>query len=375
MITHSEYLEYMKKGKYHPRVKIQWLRKDESVESEFTSDLIDFSFSSNLNNGVRESVDMKIRNLDGTYIPNPNNLWINQKFKLYTGYHIDGEDKLFLKGIFICNNPSISSKGSESIISINATDKASLYNGQNGGNLPDIHIIPVDTNLNTAINTLMTDAGEVKSTILQATSIVTPYTLRIESSKTRWDIIKELAEALSRDVFFDIDGHLKMRQIRLDANKPSVWDYNYGEERFTYLSSNHNYEWDKVYNSQTVIGDNIDGHIVKGVAENRDLASPICIQKIGYRPAEPIENTVIQTDHDAQELAKYKLRRSIRVNESIAISCIYIPHLQVDDVITITDKNLKLHKERFIINSISGNIRSGITVNATKFTDIDIVIS
>lgn len=370
---YNNYISYMKNGIYKPSVKIQWLRKDESVESEVISDLTDFSITKNINNGVRKSADIQLKNINEEYIPSLDGIWIGKKIRVFSGY----EDYLFSQGVFVISNPSISSNPSSSNVNINCADKASLYNGQNGGVLTDIYLINVGANFNTAIKSTMLDAGELKTPILQNTTLVTPYTIKTNRGDTYWDIVGNLATAMGRDCFFDDDGYLKVRQMRIDNVKPSVWDFNYSDDNFTYLSSNSEYDFEKVYNAYQVFGDNIDGIQVSGYAENNDTSSSTCIQKIGYRLAPPIEDSTIQTDEQAQTLAEYKLKRSIRLNQSIDINCIYLPHIKEDDVITITDDNLGLVKERFVVNRINATIlgsKCSMTINATRFTDVEIVV-
>lgn len=372
-VTFEDYIEYMKYGVYHPIIKIQWLRDDESVESEFTTDLLRFSITKNVNNGVRSSVDITLRNEFRQNIPNPNGIWINKKFRLFTGYEINSEDYLFSQGIYVVGNPSLISRGSDSTLSINAMDKASLYNGTNGGVLKDLYIIDVNTNFNLAIKSTLTDAGEIKNPILQGTDLITPYDIVTNRGDSYWNIIGDLATAMSRDIYFDNDGYLRVREMILDEYKPSSWDFNHSDDLYTYLSSTVEYEFNRTYNAQQVIGDNINGKIVYGYAENRDLSSPFCIQKIGYKLAPPIQDNIIQTDTEAQRLAEYNLKRSNRLNQSINISSVYLPHIKENDAISVSDDNLGVNKERYIINNISGDGKT-MQVNATKFTDIDVVV-
>jgi hypothetical protein len=373
MVTFNDYVNYIKSGIYHPIVKIQWLRVDESVESEFTTNLNTFSITKNVNNGVRSSLDIELRNELKQNIPNPNGIWINRKFRIFTGFEILGEDYFFSQGIYVVNNPNLTSRGSFSTLNINAMDKACLYDGQNGGILQDLYIIDINSNFNTAIKSTIEDAGEVKTPILQATTILTPYDIVTNRGDTYWTIVGELATAMSRDIYFDNDGHLRVHEMTLDAIKPSAWDFNFGEDAFSYLGSNLSYEFDKVFNAYQVIGDNINGAVVYGYAENRDLSSPFCIQKIGYKLAPPEQNQIIQTNAEAQRLAEYRLMRSNRLNQSASMSCVYLPHLKEDDLITITDDNLDLIKERFIINNINSDGKT-MTINATRYTDVDIVV-
>lgn len=374
--TYNNYLEYMTTGLYNPIIKAQWLRNDETPESEFSAHILDGSLTENLNDGVRKSIDLQLYNKDGIYIPNPDTFWIGKKIKIFIGYDIPNKGKIYFpKGVFVCAKPSLSSKGRCSELSLSASDKFSLYNGEIGGTLLNTYEISVNSNLNTAIRQILSQENqEIKMPKLQSTTMTTPYTIRKNGGNTYGDLLKELSFAMGERVYFDNDGILTTHSIRKDSVKPILWDYNY-HEKFTYQSAKQDYKWNEVVNVVKVIGATINGNTAIGIAKNEDLSSPICIQKIGVKTLpSPIEDDVIQTDAEAQKRAEYELRKRMGVATTISISSIPLPHLEVNNAITTTDDNLGNKRKRHIINQINTNFGSKtMTVNGIESTDTEIV--
>jgi hypothetical protein len=67
--------------------------KDENIIYESTTDYIDGSISIQLQNGVRRSCNITLKNDDGLYTPDANGLvFIGKKIKIYSGLNINGTD-------------------------------------------------------------------------------------------------------------------------------------------------------------------------------------------------------------------------------------------------------------------------------------------
>jgi hypothetical protein len=127
-----------------------------------------------------------------------------------------------------------------------------------------------------------------------------------------------------------------------------------------------------------VVGDNVNGNLALGIARNDDPSSPLSTHQIGEKLAPPITDAVIDTDARAQDRANYEIKRYASLPTEAVITCIPLFHLDVDQIITVTDSHENLSEERFLINSftIPLNPSGGtMTINASKANDLDFVIT
>ena len=62
MANFQDYINILKSGIIKPRIKIEWLRPDETVESEFISEILDLTLNVVRNNGVRRTLQFSVKN-------------------------------------------------------------------------------------------------------------------------------------------------------------------------------------------------------------------------------------------------------------------------------------------------------------------------
>jgi hypothetical protein len=321
MITFQDYIRVIQTGNIIKRCKIEWLyNEDEMPSNSFVADLISGSLTITRQNGIRRSVNITLRNIDGKYVPNEySDVWINHKFKLWLGISINGEDFFLPQGVFVISDPELTSNCSESTISISAQDKFCLLDGTLGGSLESIYQIPVNTNIYQAIKSILVLAGDKISPILQSDFIneITPYTIRKEfGDGTYGNVLLDLAGMLSANIYYNVNGQLVFEKDINDSIKGSEWDFT--TDTFHYLGATNKYLYSKVYNTVIVIGASINGNIATGKASNTNLQSDTRIQLIGEK-VKPIEDSNIPTDDLAQQRSEYELKRAISVQKSIDI--------------------------------------------------------
>lgn len=156
-MSYSEYLEKVK-GNYRQAVKIEWLNPDETVKCEMTNNLYDINVSLNVNytNGSRRSCTLTLNNDANTYPIDFNNIWVNQKFKLWMGVYLNDNTPYFIpQGVFYVSNPNETYNPSTRTITINGVDKWAHLDGSLSGILNGTHVTNVDSNLFDAIRTLL----------------------------------------------------------------------------------------------------------------------------------------------------------------------------------------------------------------------------
>lgn len=153
----QEYIEKVQ-GDYRQAVKVEWLNPDETVKCEMTNALYDINVSLNVNyqNGSRRSCTLVLNNDINMYPIDFNNIWVNQKFKLWMGVYLnDNTPYLLPQGVFYVSNPNETYNPSTRTITINGVDKWSYLDGSLSGTLYGTYITNVDTNIFDAIRELL----------------------------------------------------------------------------------------------------------------------------------------------------------------------------------------------------------------------------
>jgi len=375
-VLYSDYIAALKSGVYKPIIQIDWLRPDETVYQTLTTNLENSSgtLTAQRVNGQRRSLDFTIINTDKTYIPNPDGIWIRQKFKLYLGLNINGEDFLLPQGIFVLENPAVTSNFSETKIAIKSLDKFSIMDGTLGGELDSTFIIPVGSNIQAAVQNILSLSGDPQSPIFYTGWVaeVTPYTIIKERGNgTLGEIIVDLAGMLSALVYYDEEGRLNFVPDVKDFEKASVWDFT--TEEVNYQGATYTQEFAKVFNECIVVGDNINGATVTAMTKNMNLTSPTSIPNVGFTRPLIITDPIINTVPLAQVRSEYELRQVMRVLASSNMNSIPMYHLNPEDVITITDvKNLGLNEQRLIVNGFSLPLQIGaqMTIDAADTAEL-----
>ena len=376
-LTYLDYLRALKSSIIKPIIRLDFLRNEDfTVYNTVTASLENGSgtLSVQRQNGIRKTLDFTLINTNGQYSISPDTIYWRSKFKLYLGLEINGEDFLIPQGIFVIDDPEVVSKFSERKVNIHAIDLFGELDGSLGGELPSIYKLPLNTDMITAINQVLTESSISTSTIVD-TSIIgktTPYTIeKTYGSDTYGDLLIELAQIYSCNCYFNEDGNLVVEKDELDKNKASLWDFT--TEEFNYLGSNIKYKFSEVYNSVYVIGANINGAIVKYKAQNNNLLDPNSIPNIGFERVKIMEEPNLETQEQCQNLAEYWLKRTTASQNEISISSVPMYHLQADEIITLTDPQQNLDRERFLINSYSIPLKIGgeMSITAVKSQDLD----
>ncbi len=359
MATFQDYVDAYDKPLI-PITRLTFLQsEDESPYGEsIEEDIIDGYVEVNLKNGIRRGCTITLDNKDGKYNPNKYGIWVNKKFLLEAGLRIDGEDYYFPQGVFVMSNPVITSK-SGSKARITGVDKFALLNGQLGGKLQYTFGVPVDSDILTIIKSILNiyiDAPrdqiklDPKNPILEPLGSITttPYTIYEEIGGNYGNILMHLTEFVSRNIYYNEIGRLVYEEEIDDSLKGSIWDF--GEGDAFYQDSTYEYDFDNLRNVVTVIGDNVNGSYAYYAVENVNLASPTNIYQIG-RKLEILEDPIINTNDLARQRAEYELKRLNVMQSALSFQCTPLYHLDVNQVVTITDDDLELDNERFLIES------------------------
>jgi len=379
MSSFQDYLLAIDSGKYKRKIRINLLRDDESIREEITY-LLENSIGNlncQRNNGVRRTCDFEIINLDNKYIPNIENFYIHQKFSLELGLELpDGTDFFLPQGIFIVDDPVVSSIYSKSTIRISGTDKFSLLNSDLGGELGNSYIINIGTDISQAIRSVLQLSGDTKPPIIDISllGLTNPYTMIYEPTDNLGKILVDLAQIYSCSCYYNEFGQLVISKDADDSVKSSLWDFS--PDQFVYQGATSTHKWSEVFNSCRVVGSNFSGTSVSYKTSNLNLLSPTSIPNLNNRERVFYYTTdTISTVQQCIDLSEYILKRKTAIQNQVQINSICMYHLDVDEICTLTDPKLGFNQERFIINDLSISLQTNgqMSINAIKSKEIPFI--
>lgn len=355
MASFQNYLNILTTNTRIPKIKIELLRdEDESVSEEITANLINGSgeISIQRQNGTRRSIDFTLINTDGSYLPDFNTgIWWRRKFQVSLGYEeSDGTTYWHPQGVFCLENPVATSQYSNKTVQIRGVDKFSVIDGTLGGETDYTYIVPVGSNIYTAIRAVLDLVGDKKEPILDSvfSSEITPYTIEIPIGGNLSEIIIQLAGMVSANVYYNETGHLVFERDVDDSEKSSL--HNFSTNDYNYMGATRTYRFNELYNAVLVVGDNINGEIFEWKTQNNNLTSDVSIPNIGFERVKIVTDPNIYSDELAEVRSRYELKLSTALQSSITITSIPIYHLNVDSVIQIDDPSIDLIESRYLIN-------------------------
>lgn len=292
------------------------------------------------------------------YMPSTTTLWYGTKIGYDIGFKYQGTDYFFRRGVYVVTNFDLNYSISDREITYQLKDKFNIFSG-NTGVLDTGYEIPVGTPIDICITDLLNlpcsdgDHYDLKTCIIDVkySGFVTQSTIRIDEGGHVSDILDQLATQMSAEYYYSATGNLLFVPIdesMNDIDKPILWSY----EDVDLSSLELKYEED-IINVIKVTGTNVDGALCSGVAKNENLASPINIYAIKERRKATIDNANVWTDDMAKELAEYNLRQATLFQLKQSISVPFNPLLMVNNIIELTNENLHMSKQKWLITGIS----------------------
>ena len=375
---------------YTPIERISVLYPDESVNYIIPNDHIiqdGIGYTENYVNGSRRTLSLKFVNIQSyennkpifPYMPNVDRLWFGTKIKYEQGILYNGREYYFPKGIYIINNFDSQNNFQARDVMYQCVDKFGLFEGSTGI-LNDGYEIPVDTPCEDVFRDILNLSNadgyvnDLKHCIIDSkyTNWKTQATIRVDAGGTIADIVEQVATQMSAEYYYNTVGNLFIypnNESMNDVNKPVLWSYDEND-----ISGLQYSIQDEIINVVKVIGNNVDGRIYTAIAKNTRLSSPINIYRIKERNLQPINSPNISSDEMAQELADFNLRNKTILSTKQTLEVTYNPLLFVNNIIEITNKELGMHRDRYIINSISRTSGSAtMQIDISNLTNLPII--
>lgn len=380
-MTHEEFQTYLRyiqnETVREPIYTITFLDKfDETSKSIISNSIVNNSCTYNVsfNNGVRRTCSFELINNNNQFTELFSTMSIGNKFQLSMGYRIGNKDYLFPAGVYTFNDPTLISNLSNKTISLSGTDKWSMLDGTVSGGL--------EATYNAQMGSKLGDVIKDTLGLNIVNDSITPYIDEtIYDFKLTYDIVKEVGSYASdilldvalnanANIFYDVNGRLNVVPMEYDADKASIFDFK--NNRINYIDGNKLFPNSEIYNYVFLIADNLQNDLapIMAYAENNNPTDPNSIINLGTRKVKQITDYVkgIDTQTKAQERVNYELKLATAMQSAVTFNSLAIPHLDVNQVITITDPYLASDNERFLVMGLQYNVGSDFTmsVNATK---------
>ena len=363
----SDYLRTVK-GQFVKLAKLEFLQPDGSVAFALDNNaknkrsgafIQSGSLTVNLQNGKRRVASVSLANINDEYEYNVNKIWFGQQIRLMEGIVLSNGQEFYIpQGVFYVTNPEERFEPGEKIVTLNLEDKWAYLDGTLFGRLDGVYEVSLNTNIFTAIQSVLalprgngfpvdatkpifTDYYRNQTTELPDGTVISdllmPYTFRCESdSGTYADIILEMNNILAGWIGYDATGRLRLDPSQddiLDATKPILWTFTPTEQQFlgaTYTTKNT-----EVYNDIIVTGESLSEYgNVAGRACNYDPASNTNIRLIGkktYRESA----AGYASRRQCEDLAVFKLKRQTILQKSVSIESTQLFHIQENQLVTI----------------------------------------
>ena len=371
---YSKYVKAVNSNLSEFVTRLYLLNEDETVQRDVSEYLLSGNLSYNYQQGQTHSLNITLYNADNFWVVHPvlGNIYPRTKFRFDIGLYSQGTVYWRNCGIFAVKDVSISPV-SDHTISLQLYDKFALLDGTIEGKVDSDFVIPVGTSLTEALNMCLVCEDELgnpydtKSIIYESdlSTISTPYTINKTAETSMGEIIIELANMVSHDVFYNEFGNLTLRPGTdgFDYNmRPVEWYYN--EDDLNSSDPKISINYGDLINKVTVFGAINNGYQFKGIAKNTNPLSPSNINiKGNIINPKIIEDSNIYSDDLALERAEYELNKYLLAYTKSSFTSVFVPHLLPKSVVMWNSKQAGVRYEKYIIQSLSYNFGEGFLMN------------
>ncbi|MCY9599132.1 hypothetical protein PC41400_08095 [Paenibacillus chitinolyticus] len=347
----SDYLAALKSPIKQMYLKFEFYDAQMNYISEFTKQITaqdSGSISVDASRPVRRSFSFKLMNRKNEFNFGEDNLiWIDKRVKVFTGLKLrTGEIEYIPQGVFILTEPEDSHTVEGKITSLSGMDKMFLCTDKRGKFRTET-TIDAGGNIGAIIRVLAQKYGETQFNFDPITETI-PYTFTFQPSDNIYKAMSDLALLAKCELFYDVNGYLRLRKIDLNQfeQSPSVWMYVHGDpnERF-YAGNVRKFDENQLANRIMVLGGSsqiAESRFELIITETNPLwkGHPYSIEKIGeitYEHNSGNPDSLLATNEECKWRAKYELMNRLGYAERVSLS-LSPNHLHdANDVIEIED--------------------------------------
>ena len=313
--------------------------------------LISGSVSVDYTRDERRSCDLELANFDGALVHKPDGFWYDKVLRLFRGIEFYDESGLrsyeVTLGTFMIDR--VTQARFPKTVKITARDytkKCMLSKfGQATG-------FTAGTEIETVIAALASNAG-VHDRIFPVTGKVLGVDTFFERDSSRWDAMKQIAEAFGYELFFNAQGFLVMRSF-IDPTLGAI-----SHEFKTGPSTGNLVDWEKstndtrIFNHISVSGSDQTTSPVWAESMNNNSISPTRIAKLGDR-VYSYDSAFVTTTQQAQDLADSYLKIYGLEEFDVNLTSVPAPWLEAGEIIRFTDPDTPTgDPDRFLMTSFT----------------------
>lgn len=284
------------------------------------------------------------------------------------------------EGIYYMTDPQLTDGSQGHNIQVQLYDKFAMLDGTLQGNDDIDYEIPWGSFIEDAIKNLLTLPRDNKGTPLDFKEVIFPirhrgkktaYTIKKTGANSVGELIKELALSISCEAKYNEYGHLEIKDSLADLdyhNRSLAWIYrdsDFGEPNLQINRSS-------IKNKVTVVGANINGHLVKGEAINDNPDSIYSVNGVYGVRSVKITDDLLSTYTLCEDRARYELKKYAQNYATLTFTSMYIPHMEPGDLFAWTYEKWNIYNEIFLVTSLSQGEDGTMSVSAANVKELPI---
>lgn len=365
MILQQQDYDVVKQSIVNRFIKVNLLDFNYKVVDEISGNVIGFEVRVDAESDIRRTCDVKIAVKDSTFDIAPGNrIWLDRYIQPYIGIQNirTGKIQWYNQGIYLIDNPSWVYSADRNELSFSAVDLMAKMTGMRNGNLRgEPYVVPQNSNIRDVITTTIRLAGFTKYVVDECktrdgTIQPLPYEIKVETGGTIYDLLTELRDVLPQyEMYFDVNGVFHYHYIPTGEDEQVDIDDDLWNAIVSSEQIDTNFE--DVKNVIEVWGRDMDKSQPHATVKEENPDSPFYvggnIGEIRIVLSGGDYNN-IQTEDLAKQRAELELYWRCRMNDTINLTCLPVPWMDVNMIITHAPKGSDVQK-RYMIKSFSAN--------------------
>ncbi|ANA85892.1 minor tail protein [Gordonia phage GourdThymes] len=210
-----------------------------------------------------------------------------------------------------------------------------------------------NTPIESVVKTVATNAG-ISKFKLPITGKVLDKDMTWERDTARWDVIRDVSNSNSYEVFFDNEGYLVMREFRDPLTTPATLELSVGVGG-NLISRGGKTSDANLFNHIVVVGESSDSSTPPVYAEaiNTAATSPTSVQEIGDRVS-IITSSLVTSVAKAQEYANALLAVSALEEFELSFESTLLPWIEVGDIVEMKNSDDRYWgPDRYLMTSLT----------------------
>lgn len=369
-VAGDEYIQFAKSNTKFCKTKIEILTEDERVITELSEQVIgdSDSYDCEYAQGVQAKLSFSVPNTSPFFTGGESSwFWYTRKIKYWKGLLNPANDDIyyFSKGVFVVTGITVNFDS----VTVSCVDKFGALTSEYGSTMLDKSLkIDAESTAEKFVTRLLAlpkgngQPLDCKKPLVDYSirNITAGEELEMAAGTYAGDILLQFANTLKCRLCYNRDGVLCLTEGHLDyayENKAIAWTF-YDEAVANVISASLSYDFPKARNVVTVWGTDFEGLQYTSTAENRNAKSALSIDKVGYRVGTTKENLYGYNQENVDAYAKMYLQMQTIVGTSVSVECPMLPHIEVEQCVSISYAGLGLIDKKFLVSGVSYNGRN-----------------